>query len=260
MTVSESIFEFGDIKVAYTKIYRGANWLVCLHGLQSNRQLFDKFFNDHRFSQFSLLTVDLIGFGQSSKPTNFSYEHAEQVKILEALLLFEKIKSGIVLGHSLGGMLAILLSQSKSFSMKALTSLEGNLLEQDCGKSRDFAMFSEDQFNQEYPKFLEILSRGQSVSERQRTEWLKSIPAYVIRKTSVATLELCRKRTLIEIFEKLQIPRLLIVGEKGSFKSRPTGKELTIETITDAGHFMLLEQEESTLQKIDSFLVKVHVG
>ncbi|MCQ8878629.1 alpha/beta hydrolase [Pseudoalteromonas shioyasakiensis] len=55
---------------------------------------------------YGVLMPDQIGFGKSSKPTDYQYSFAALAHHTHALLESLNIKKSIVLGHSMGGMLA----------------------------------------------------------------------------------------------------------------------------------------------------------
>ena len=55
---------------------------------------------------YGVLIPDQIGFGKSSKPTNYQYSFAALAHHTHALMDSLNIKESIVLGHSMGGMLA----------------------------------------------------------------------------------------------------------------------------------------------------------
>jgi hypothetical protein len=56
------------------------------------------------------------------------------------------------------------------------------------------------------------------------------------------------------IFEACSKPKLLVVGGKSRFVSRPTSKSVSVAVIPDAGHFLLKDQPKLTLEAIHRFL------
>ena len=56
---------------------------------------------------YTVVIPDQIGFGKSSKPENFQYSFQQLAMNTKTLLDTLKIQSAIVLGHSMGGMLAV---------------------------------------------------------------------------------------------------------------------------------------------------------
>jgi pimeloyl-ACP methyl ester carboxylesterase len=58
-------FDNTEVRSVTETVVRTEEWLVCLHGIQSNRHLFDRLKTDTRFNDFSLLAIDAVGFGDS---------------------------------------------------------------------------------------------------------------------------------------------------------------------------------------------------
>ena len=83
--------------------------LVLLHGLTANARAFDAYLAAGLSSGFRLITVDLRGRGQSSKPEN-GYSMAEHAQDILGLLDAEGLHPAIVGGHSFGGLLSIYLA------------------------------------------------------------------------------------------------------------------------------------------------------
>lgn len=75
--------------------YNGDEWIMFLHGIQFNKDLFTDLFKQPFLENYSLLGVDLVGFGKSSKPKIFSYDIADQSIILEQLVHKLSIKKFI---------------------------------------------------------------------------------------------------------------------------------------------------------------------
>lgn len=82
--------------------------IVFLHGWGLSGGFFDGIASKLK-SNVSILTVDLPGFGKSQEPHDYfdTYEYAYQIFLLLKSLKIDKI---ILIGHSFGGRLAILLS------------------------------------------------------------------------------------------------------------------------------------------------------
>ena len=80
--------------------------LVLIHGfgnsLQSFRLLAPLLQND-----FYVVTVDLPGFGLSTKPVDYEYRNANQARTIGAFIRVLGLKKAVIGGHSLGGAIAV---------------------------------------------------------------------------------------------------------------------------------------------------------
>ncbi len=116
-----------------TKFRNSNNELIFLiHGLGSSKESFEHIWDCSLFQDYSILTLDLVGFGNSSKPNDFSYTMEEQAEICKLLLdEFEHPKIHIV-AHSMGGAVGLLLVESLKDRLISFINIEGNLVGEDC--------------------------------------------------------------------------------------------------------------------------------
>ncbi len=86
--------------------------LIFLHGWGSNLRVFDTIISNIK-SDYNIYALDLPGFGQSPEPlSDWSiFEYADMVKNFALNL---NINNPIILGHSFGGRLGIILSSENS--------------------------------------------------------------------------------------------------------------------------------------------------
>lgn len=107
-TSTKTITLSDSVSIAYTDAGRGDNALVFIHGLGSNRKAWRK--NVAELSKsFRCLTVDLPGYGDSSKedyPFSIGF-FADQV---DAMIQALELKIVTLVGHSMGGQVAITLA------------------------------------------------------------------------------------------------------------------------------------------------------
>lgn len=111
--------------------------IICLHGLGSSGHAFDQLvaaMPGHTF-----ITPDFAGFGSrvaehiSSAPLTVAAEEC-------TALLDAQTSPTTVIGHSMGGAVAMLAASAMPHKVAGLISLEGNLIAEDCGLiSRKFA-------------------------------------------------------------------------------------------------------------------------
>ena len=98
-----------ELKMAYMDVrpvnYNGKN-IVLLHGKNFNGAYFKTTIEALTKEGFRVIVPDQIGFGKSSKPTNFQYTFQLLALHTKTLLDSLKISKTAVLGHSMGGMLA----------------------------------------------------------------------------------------------------------------------------------------------------------
>lgn len=92
-----------DIKPAN---YHGEN-IVLLHGKNLNGAYWETTIEVLIKNGFRVIVPDQIGFGKSSKPDHFQYSFQQLAKNTKTLLDSLNITQTAILGHSMGGMLAL---------------------------------------------------------------------------------------------------------------------------------------------------------
>src|ERR1035437_1105079 len=106
----------------------GDSALVFIHGLGSSSIAdFTDILIDSRFDFNRCILIDLLGHGFSDKPQDFSNNLYDHASVIERLLDFLKIKGATIVGHSMGGTIAIALTQKREDLVSHLILLEPNL-------------------------------------------------------------------------------------------------------------------------------------
>ena len=80
--------------------------VVLLHGKNFNGAYFGETMAALLEAGFDVLVPDQIGFGKSSKPANYHFTFQQLVENTHSLLEKIGLKKGVIVGHSMGGMVA----------------------------------------------------------------------------------------------------------------------------------------------------------
>ena len=196
----------------------------------------------------------MVGFGNSEKKNSFSYDLIDQVKIIEKLIDYLRIKKVIIVGHSFGGMIGTKLLENRKLDISAFINIEGNLCPDDCGESMNVASMIYPDFLHYYASLKSRLLNANTFAETFRGGALDLIPPEVFFKTSQSIVNWSKNNKLNEIFENSAIPRLLIRGDKSNYKSNPQNKTIAHASIEGGTHFMILEKPNQTYESIHDYL------
>lgn len=105
-------FEFSSqgqtLNMAYMFIapQEGMPVVTLMHGKNFNGAYFESIARTLQKEGYGVLMPDQIGFGKSSKPVNYQYSFAALASHTRQLMTSIGVGKSIVLGHSMGGMLA----------------------------------------------------------------------------------------------------------------------------------------------------------
>lgn len=232
-------------------------WIVCLHGIQSNKQLFTDLLTQPFLQQYSLLALDLVGFGSSCKPRDFSYDIAEQAQIVQKILSKLAVERMHMIGHSLGGTVATHLLTPLVKSIISFTNLEGNLTVSDSGLTKTVSSYSFDEFKNTYPHIKEDIQNSSEPSSQLRSTWLATVPDYVFYHTARSIISHAETGELLRLYQRTPCPTLYILGEKNVWKETIIPASSKIAVIPQSGHFMLIDNPQATFTNIQSFLQSV---
>ncbi|MBQ1160618.1 alpha/beta fold hydrolase [Streptomyces smyrnaeus] len=181
------------------------------------------------------LLVDLLGFGYSDRPREFGYTLEEHADAVAAVLDAEGVRGAEIVGHSMGGTVALALAGRRPELVGALTLAEANLRPGGGAWSSKIAAWPEDEF----------LAQGMAAFTADESD-----PGYLATLRACAPHALHRSATGLvrgtatapgQLFTAYDGPKAYLIGEL----SRPYEEEddavaagARILTVPSAGHTM----------------------
>jgi pimeloyl-ACP methyl ester carboxylesterase len=102
------------------------NLIVFLHGWGGAKESFADAFSSDALKEYGICTIDLLGFGKSEKPEDFSYDLLDQANIVALAVNSLNAKKVYLVGHSMGGGIGLLAAPLVK-NLKIFVSAEGNL-------------------------------------------------------------------------------------------------------------------------------------
>lgn len=106
--------------------------ILFIHGLGCSKISFKTAWHHQRLKDYSLLAYDLPGFGHSPAPASFNYSMVEQAEVCARLIQQLPHSDLHIVAHSMGGAIALLLPDTILEQITSMTSIEGNLIADDC--------------------------------------------------------------------------------------------------------------------------------
>jgi lipase len=113
----------GEVELAIWRAGSGPDPVVCLHGITAQHRAFNALANQLMGSR-GLVGVDLRGRGDSAKPESgygLDTHAADLIRVLDHLGL----ENAVILGHSMGGFVALKCALSYPDRVRALALLDG---------------------------------------------------------------------------------------------------------------------------------------
>lgn len=191
---------------------------------------------DHRS-----IVVDLLGYGFSDRPQDFTYRMDAHTDSIACLLDELQLKDCILVGHSMGGAIATLLACSRPDLVGSLVVAEGKLDPGPGLVSRIITSTSEEAFvSSDYEKFI---SDMRSFGARDYSRSVRAADPTAIHRSAVSLIA-DRSPTYRECLLSLEIPRAYLFGSK----NLPSPDEdmlrergIHVSIVPDSGHDMMFD-------------------
>ncbi|MFP4381579.1 MAG: alpha/beta fold hydrolase [Candidatus Sumerlaeia bacterium] len=229
--VSFHEFESQDhaVKMAYMDVKPEGNpegIIVLLHGKNFNGAYWGRTARDLREAGWRIIIPDQLGFGKSSKPLPYQYSFHQLAQNTSGLLDALDVDSAVILGHSMGGMVAsrfalmyperserlVLVNPIGLEDWKALGVPYRDIdfwYERELNKSAEAVRayqldsYYDGKWKPEYDRWVELLV-GMTKS-----------PEYpIMAKTQALTYDMIFTQPVVHEFGRLSMPTLLIIGTR----------------------------------------------
>lgn len=269
-------FEYEDLSIKYSDHGSGQT-IVFVHGLGSSSFTW-RFLYKYFSLNYRVISLDLKGFGESSKPFGNDYMVSDQAKIIHSFLVNMNLNDVTLVGNSYGG--AVVLSTFLNAKHKIKERISKLVL-------LDPAAYSQ----KELPGYVGLL-RTPVFNRIALTLWDKNIIAkYVLKEifhddslitdemittysgylkgsqSHNALIETAKNISSVETesmstrYNQIDIPVLIIWGEFDEVINKSMGEQLNrdilnskLVIISDCGHVPQEELPEETIAIIGQFL------
>ena len=240
--------------------------LLFLHGFCESGEMW-RYFADSLSTQYRVLCPDLPGFGNS--PLTSPITSLEQVALqLEEWLDALQIQNPIVMGHSLGGYVALALLERMGNRIQAIGLLHSTAYADDLEKKEmrnrtltflkkhGAAKFVTSFVPQLFPEHRRIEladAMAQAIEDGKRSS-LEGLLAY--------TIAMRDRVDRLEVLQQFTGPKLLLAGTvDGSVKIESSHAQQSAFThyieLEGVGHLGMVEEKEKTLEIVQNFVREV---
>ncbi len=254
---------YKNTKISYTDSGKGAA-IVFLHGFLENKEMWTEYVS--LFSEkFRVITIDLLGHGESDC---LGYVHSmeENANVVQEVLKDLKIQKTTILGHSMGGYVALAFAELYPQHIQKLVLLNSTSKEDSAEKklNRTRAIKA---VKQNYVSFVS-LAIANLFSEKNRTKLTNEIEKVKEQalKTPlqgiIASLEGMKIRKDREaLLHENRFPVLLVLGKKDPVlnyeESLSQIEDTTVDLVSfDDGHMSHIENKEELKPILQEFFGK----
>lgn len=232
----------------------GKDLLIFIHGLGCSRKAFDLAWEQSHLEYFSLLSVDLLGFGESPKPLDFPYTmEAHGYVVGEIIRQFPGHRVHFV-GNSMGPIIGLAMPHDVLNSLASFANLEARLIAEDCGNSAKAAALTFEEFS---GKFWPVLKEKISHEELTAYDLNHALPEAFYRGAQ-SVMQLASSGWSYKNFLELRIPKMYFYGDDEKSRDMKVldqmKDEVPMKQISKSGHFMMLDNSSEFYSALSDFI------
>lgn len=254
---------YKNTNISYTDQGKGTA-VVLLHGFLENKAMWNAFIPELSI-KYRVITIDLLGHGDT-ECLGYVHTMEDQADMVYHVLHELKIRKAVLIGHSMGGYVALAFAELYPDFMKGLFLLNSTALaDSDERKiNRDRAIKA---VKQNYTNFIRLsISNLFNEDNREKLEdEIESVKLEALKtplQGIVAALEGMKIRKDREvILQFAQFPMHLVLGKKDGVLNyddnldQIENTKVALTTFPD-GHMSHIENEKELLEVFSSFLKK----
>jgi pimeloyl-ACP methyl ester carboxylesterase len=265
------IVSLPDINL-HSVVLGGGEDLLLIHGFGSSSRSF-KYITPALSKKFKVTAIDLKGFGKSPKPDDGNYSIYDHYLLVKKFIIDHNIKNPRIIGHSIGGGVAMLLALDPDIRVKKMVLIDTPAYRQDLPKLLRYANI---------PFFgklgFYLLGSHYEVMEGYRYAFYddSKIPKDMVdelasdlssKNGKYAFLEANRELIpddideLVKRYKEIDVPTLIIWGYEDvvirrskAYKLHRDLKNSTLKFIYHCGHLPQEEKPKETLKLLEDFL------
>ncbi len=257
---TEIIYHNQSLEIEYFLRCGQKETVLYLHGLGCSKSDFLGATEIESLNVHTLAAFDFPGHGNSSYSEKLDMD--DLVEITNLVIEKLNLHDIVLIGHSMGGLVALLFSERYAGKVKAFVNLEGNLKNEDCTFSRQATAMDFDTFsNVTFRNFKILLQFSKKPGFKKCAETLgKFQPQKAMYDYSPSLVKYSDSGKLIEKFTSLKIPKCFIHGSENnelSYIPELIQKGLTVSEISNSNHFPQYDNPEEYHVIVSNFLDRV---
>ncbi len=252
---------YKDIKIHYATYGTASKTIVLLHGFLENQTMWDFFVQEYS-KTYRVVTIDLLGHGQTPC---LGYVHTmeDQADAVHAVLQHLKVEKAIIMGHSMGGYVALAVAELYPELITGLVLQNSSSLpdsnERKANRDRAIAAVKQNATAFVRMSIANLFSEDNREFFAQEIEDLRDQALKTLLQGVVAALEGMKVRKSREsILHTASFPILLILGKKDQSlpyaEHAPQAEGSAVKLVTyPHGHMAHIESRDALLKETLDF-------
>ncbi|KAL4863371.1 hypothetical protein BDV12DRAFT_206593 [Aspergillus spectabilis] len=249
-----------QIAAVYKNINSSKPPILFLHGFGSCKEdLADS--TVHKDFQEYGYSFNAPGCGHSDSDTLSATDIPFLVDTAEAVLAHFQIQQFHLIGHSMGGLTALLLAHHNPIRVLSFVDIKGNLAPEDCFLSRRIFLFPTDDPEAFFEAFITRTATAQSYGSPLYASTLRAlVRAVAVWAIFESMVRLSDEADLLGIFLALPCAKMFMFGEENrslSYLPRLEKEGIELAQIRECGHFPIYSNPVEMYRRIAGFLQRL---
>ena len=232
--------------------------ILFLHGFGSTKEDYADAIRHQHIQRYPIIAYDAPGTGETRCSDLSAVSIPFLVKTASAILDSYNVVRFHVVGHSMGGLTALLLSHHFPTRVQSFINIEGNISPEDCFLSRQVVLHADPDPGIFFRDFIERAKRSSQKSSSLYAASLQfKVRAEAVKGIFESMVKLSDHEDLMGMFVGLPCAKMFMYGEENRhlsyLKSLPTSGVKVVE-IDESGHWPMYSNPVRMWKEIAEFL------
>ena len=232
--------------------------IVFLHGFGSTKEDYVDIICRPEFNDRPFLAYDAPGCGETTCADLSQISIPFLVKTALAMLEHAKIDKFHLVGHSMGGLTALMLAHTHPERVLSFTNIEGNIAPEDCFLSRQIVEHANSNPEVFLDEFIQRTSQLPAYASALYAASLRhKVREGAVHPIFTSMVELSDHGDLMQKFLGLPCPKMFVYGDQNSslsYLDHIKANGVHLAEIPDCGHFPMYSNPTIMWQEIATFI------
>lgn len=263
LTYTAITLQVEGVNIEVSTIYNLSNDppILFLHGFGSCKEDLADITLKRSLQHYGFLAFDAPGCGHSRSHDLSRTDISFLVATTSAVISHFRIKNFHLIGHSMGGLTALLLANQYPDRVLSFMDIKGNLAPEDCFLSRQIFNFPSKDPEAFLDAFITRTRETKSLASPLYASTLRArVQAGAVRPIFESMVQLSDTEDLLAIFTGLQCPKMFMFGEENrglSYLEQLEREGVELAQIPHSGHFPMYSNPVEMWRHIEDFLKRI---
>ncbi|MCJ2876637.1 alpha/beta hydrolase [Rhizobium pusense] len=246
-----------DLRIA--ALSRGGDGapILFLHGFGSTKEDYADVTHHPAFAGRSFLAYDAPGCGETVCSDLSRISIPFLVETAVAMLERAGFEHFHLIGHSMGGLTALMLAHAHPDRVLSFLDIEGNIAPEDCFLSRQIHDYPADDADRFFDDFIERARHAPALASALYAASLRhKVRADAVRPIFTSMVDLSDNGGLMDKFLALPCPTMFMYGVENahlSYLAQIEAKGVTLAEIPDSNHWPMYSNPPEMWRRIAAF-------